>query len=174
MKYLRIAQFVLLLPLMVYAIGLSLPEADAIQREIFVETSPDKVYRLLDTPSQYALWAPWFGGREPSGELLGEENGRGASIRWQESGTTYSLTISSSVPYKFLTTELHVNRVHQASLDFTVYNNKQNTDCRLVVQYRKHNSSALDKLWAALAGDPVEPLLEQSLQQIKLLAEVQD
>jgi hypothetical protein len=181
MKFVRIVQLVMMLPLMVVAIGYSLPPSSHAESEVIVQAEPRIIYGFLNTPDDHPLWAPWIYDPQKSItlEITGAAKGKGAKLSWQNNNgdvfndqmTNGGTTITSSIPYKFLTGDLVINNVPTASYKFTIYNNKANTQARVLFQYQSIEQGPMDRLRAALFGNSMKSNLDMSLIRLKSIAE---
>ena len=183
MKFIRIVQLVMMLPLMLVAIGYSLPPNSNAYGEIIIHAEPKIIYGLLNSPSSHPLWAPWVYDLQSQikTETTGVAKGEGAKLSWlyndnsRNHGDTRSgsTTITTGVPYKFLTGDLLINNVPNASYKFTIYNNAANTQARVFFQYQSLEQGPLDRLRAALVGNRIKSSLDASLIRLKSIAEAE-
>ena len=173
----------MMLPLMLVAIGYSLPPNSDADGEIIILTEPKIIYSLLNSPSSHSLWAPWVYGLQSQikTETTGAAKSEGAKLSWLynddnvndgdiRSGST---TITTGVPYKFLTGDLLINNVPTASYKFTIYNNAANTQARVFFQYQSLEQGPLGRLRAALFGNRIKSSLDASLIRLKSIAEAE-
>ena len=173
----------MMLPLMLVAIGYSLPPSSHAESEIIVHAAPRIIYGFLNTPGDHPLWAPWvYDPQKPiKFEVTSVTEGRGAMLSWRSNdGSVYNdemtnggTTITSSIPYKFLTGDLTFNNVPTASYKFTIYNNKANTQARVLFQYQSIEQGPMDRLSAALFGNSMKSNLDMSLMRLKSIAETE-
>ena len=187
MKFIRIAQLLLILPLMLVAIGYSLPSSSVAEGEIIVSAEPKQIFELLNNPNNHPLWAPWvYSAGNQAGlsfKTAGATQGKGAKLLWQSDGNDVgngSTEITSSVPYKFLTGDIRsndllstdqlsndgpFNEVPRIYYKFTVYNNLSNTEAQVVFQYQSFEQGPLGRLIATVFGNPMKHETEKHTQK---------
>ena len=63
------------------AVGVALPGTWSAERTAVMDSSPDAVYALLETPGSWGAWTAW---PEAGLEVEGPERGVGARLRWDD------------------------------------------------------------------------------------------
>lgn len=178
-----------MLPLMLVAIGYTLPFNSNAESEIIIQAAPRIIYQLINKPAQHLLWAPWV--YDPEQTIRHESTrilqGKGATFSWLDSGGAVnsggsvnngavangSTTITSSIPYKFITGDLVFNKLPTASYKFTIYNNKANTQARVLFQYQSLEQGPINRLITAMFGNRRQSELDASLVRLKSIAEAE-
>ena len=171
----------MMLPLMLVAIGYTLPPSSHAESEIVIHAEPKSIYSFLNTPGNHPLWAPWvYNPQQPAElEISGSAEGKEAKLYWRNTDngllsdkiTNGETTITSSIPYKFLTGDLVFNNVPTASYKFTIYNNKANTQARILFQYQSLEKGPMNRLSATMFGNDIKSELDMSLNRLKSIAE---
>lgn len=79
----KVSLVLCLLVAMFVVIGLELPEAVHVEREIVIVASPETVFRLVNDLDESTKWSPWFD-QDPGVEfrLEGPPSGKGARMVW--------------------------------------------------------------------------------------------
>ncbi|QCR21297.1 SRPBCC family protein [Pontibacter sp. SGAir0037] len=79
-----------------------LPRQTEVRQAIFIEATPEQVYRYIHNPTQWELWTPWNKANDPSLIHMygGPWSGAGATHRWSgdKFGNSFILFVESNSP----------------------------------------------------------------------------
>lgn len=111
MAFARLALHTLLILLGLFVlVGLLLPAAVTVERSIFIQASPERVFAQLDDLSAFHDWSPWnTGDPQTAYRFAGPARGVGARMLWSSGDAQAgagSLEIVHSEPYRRVDTEL--------------------------------------------------------------------
>lgn len=93
-----------------YIVGLMLPDQAHVERSIEINTTPEKVFLLLNGFRDFNQWSPWYE-LDPDAEYTyeGPQSGVGARISWQSDSPEVgagSQQIIRSIPYRRIDIQL--------------------------------------------------------------------
>jgi len=158
--------------LLVVIVGLLLPSQYSVQRELVINTSPERIHEFVSDLETWPQWTPWFKD-DPSLEVtMGAiTQGKGAHQEWTAKkgggqltitrsepgwGVAYNMDLSGSRP------ESHCAMRYEQMADSTLVVWEMNGDMKWNLMGRFFN----------LLMDPlVGPMFDDGLARLKMLAE---
>ncbi len=155
-------------------IGLALPKASHVEREIAIDRSPATVFAMLNSYRRFNLWSPWFA-RDPSATYAfeGPASGVGASMRWVSQPSDVGSgrqTIVESVPTSRIVTKLQFDGQADAYATFLL--TPQGRGTRVVWTFDiKHGMNPFARWFGLLFEPMIGSDYEQGLAKLKTAME---
>lgn len=152
--------------------GLLLPSQYHVEREIVIQSSPDRIHRYASDLETWPEWTPWFKD-DPSLEItLGNvTRGEGASQSWEARKGGGELTITRSDPAWGIIYDMDLSKGRPRSINTMRYESLGDST-RVVMSVDGDMGWNLMGRYFNLLMDPmVGPLFDDGLMRLKMLAE---
>lgn len=155
------------------AIAFLLPSSVRVERDILIERPPAVVFAVLDDPSRFNDWSPWYGiDPQAKYELSGPPRGVGATMSWSGNDDVGSGTqrIIASIPDSRIDCALEFSGFGAATTSYLLEPEAGGTRLRWVYQ----SELGLNPLmrWLGLFMDGwVGPDYEKGLAKLKAMLE---
>jgi len=170
----RLLRTVLSVAAVLAFVGIFLPDHARVQREVFIEAMPGKVFELVNSFRGYTRWSPWVQ-RDTRARFLvqGPGEGVGATVIWSSRDPglgSGKQTIVASEPFRLVRTELASDQGGQAASVFELTPVSGGTLLRWRLEkefgFRLHQ-----RYQGLLLDERAGPELEAGLANIKRLLE---
>jgi carbon monoxide dehydrogenase subunit G len=153
--------------------GLLLPGTTKVERDIYIDRAPEKVFATVDSFERFNEWSPWSG-LDPDTEYSysGPTAGEGASMTWAGNATvgTGSQQILESRPVSAVVTAIDFGG-SRATGTFSLVGEGQGTRVSWTIT-SDHGYNPLHRWFGALLLERmIGPDLERGLGRLKSLLE---
>ncbi len=158
--------------LVVAIIGLILPSQYSVQRELVINTSPERIHQFTSDLETWPQWTPWFKD-DPSLEItLGTiTQGQGANQDWTAKKGGGRLTLTRSEPNWGVTYDMKLSGSRPQSTCAMRY--QVMADSTLVVWEMSGDMgwNLVGRFFNLLMDPMVGPMFDDGLARLKMLAE---
>lgn len=172
MKVLKILGIIIFILIAIFLIVPAfISDSGEISRTIEIEASPQVVFRQVNSTANYIKWSPFEADPTMVNTFEGPEQGIGATRHWDgEEAKSGTMTIVESVPYSKIVNKLTFGEDDGGGFgtwDFTDTDGGTKVTWAVTV----NNMSYLEKWGGLLMPYFMGPMLEQGLNELKILAE---
>lgn len=153
--------------------GLLLPATTRVERDVYIDRSPEKVFAIVDSFERYNEWSPWSE-LDPDAVYTysGPGSGEGASMTWAGDATvgSGSQQIIQSRPASMVVTAIDFGG-SQATGTFSLVGQGQGTRASWAIS-SDHGYNPLHRWFGALLLERmIGPDIERGLARLKSLSE---
>ena len=176
MKILKfIALSIIALIVVLGVVGLFLPNAQHVERQITIQAPASKIFPYFNDFRKFNEWSPWAK-LDPDTKYTfsGAESGVGAKIEWASEDDSVgkgSQEIIESRPNEFVKTELDFGMGEPAQAMFTLSEEGENTS--LTWAFDTYLDTTISKYFGLMLDKWVGSSYEEGLADLKILAESQ-
>lgn len=161
--------------LVLCAVAVLLPSSVRVERDVLIDRPPADVFVVLDDPSRFNAWSPWYG-IDPAAkyEFSGPARGVGATLAWSGNSEVGEGTqrIIASIPDSRIDIALEFSGFGAATASYLLEPEAGGTRLRWV--YEKEFGLNPFMRWLGLFMDGwVGPDYEKGLFKLKSLLEMQ-
>lgn len=163
----------LIFVLVILAITIILPRQVAVEREIVIETSADKIFPLINNLKKWQTWNPWFA-KDPAMKLSyeGPESGIGAKYAWQsESQGNGNMEITKVADNRMVHTSLQFDGQGHGEATFTLEKAGDNKTKVIWHLASDVGANPVGKIFGMFLDDMVGPDFEDGLKRLKVAVE---